>query len=75
MNYSWVLYGIDAENEVLRSVSFNYSLIFGIYALGAIFLKREYGKCLFFLASLVVTHVCLSILLPSEYLGYACTLA
>lgn len=75
MNLTWVLYGEKSKNDVLYSVSLKYSVFYALYLLISIYFKKEFVKVVYFTIAMAATFYSFSFIIPSEYLGLACTIA
>lgn len=73
MNFSWVIYALKAESDVLFNVSLKYSLLFASFALLSIYFRREFHKVFYLIAVFVVEYFVLS-MLDYKYLGLTCTI-
>ncbi|EWS71362.1 sugar efflux transporter for intercellular exchange protein (macronuclear) [Tetrahymena thermophila SB210] len=73
MNFSWVIYGLKTQNEVLSTVSLKYSLLFAAFALLSIYFTKQYKKIITLVAVFAIEYVILN-MLEQQYLGISCTI-
>ncbi|KAL4479181.1 hypothetical protein ABPG72_009011 [Tetrahymena utriculariae] len=73
MNFSWVVYGLKTQNEVLSTVSLKYSLLFAVFALLSIYFRKEYKKIFTLVTVFAIEYLILN-MLDQKYLGTSCTL-
>ncbi|KAL4432763.1 hypothetical protein ABPG74_011584 [Tetrahymena malaccensis] len=73
MNFTWLVYGLKTDNEVLSTVSLKYSLLFAAFALLSIYFRKEYMKTLTLVAVFAIEYVILN-MLDQQYLGISCTI-